>query len=195
MRCFVALNLPETVLDSLCGVQQVVRAGRAVPRENMHLTLAFLEDQPEDVLEELHEDLSLIRVPPFEVVVSGLGSFGGDCPRMLYAGVEASPALIGLRRRVLSAARAAGIKLARERFQPHVTLARFRRDEGAQAATAVAWAMRTHGGLSLPAFQAKEFTLFQSKLTPGGAVHDPLAEYPLCFDGMIQWDGSVPQDF
>lgn len=193
MRCFIALTLPDPVCDRLEEVRHVLRAGRAVPRENLHLTLAFLDDQPVEVLEELHFGLSAIRVPPFDLRLAGLGVFGGGHPRALYAAADNSPALMGLNRRVRSAIRKAGIDLPRERFRPHVTLARFRQAEMG-AASAIAWAMRVHGGFAVERFTVRSFALFGSTLTPDGPVYEVLADYPLAFHASVEWDNRAPED-
>jgi len=47
LRLFCALRLPDSILDALVRWQrQHVTAGRVVPRENLHLTLAFLGSTP-----------------------------------------------------------------------------------------------------------------------------------------------------
>jgi 2'-5' RNA ligase len=53
-RLFCALRLPDTVLDTLCGWQAAqLRGGRAVPRDHLHLTLAFLGHRPVAELSEI----------------------------------------------------------------------------------------------------------------------------------------------
>ena len=64
MRCFLGLALPDPVLDLLERLQEDIPVGRLVPCENLHITLSFLEDQPEARLEALHqEEASLLRLP------------------------------------------------------------------------------------------------------------------------------------
>ncbi|MBA2361689.1 MAG: RNA 2',3'-cyclic phosphodiesterase [Actinobacteria bacterium] len=47
LRLFCALRLPEEILDRLVAWQAVhLSEGRAVPREHLHLTLAFLGSTP-----------------------------------------------------------------------------------------------------------------------------------------------------
>ena len=194
MRAFVALTLPDDALDRLETVQAGIRAGRLVPRENLHLTLAFLDDQPVAVLHDLHAELADIRVPPFEVILTGLGAFGGDRPRTLHAEAADSPALAGLHRRIRSAARAAGIDLPRERFRPHVTLARFAPAEAASARAAIAWSVRTGAGLASLRFEVGDFALMSSQLGPDGPAYDVLARYPLSFDIAPHEGAWAPQD-
>jgi RNA 2',3'-cyclic 3'-phosphodiesterase len=51
LRLFCALQLPEGALDTLSEWQaRELRDGRVVPREHLHLTLAFLGNRPRDEL-------------------------------------------------------------------------------------------------------------------------------------------------
>ena len=195
MRTFVGLRLPDEVREQLEGLQARLKAGRLVRPENLHLTLAFLGDQKVEILEDLDAELGAIRVPPFKLTLAGLDSFGGDRPRVLFVGAEKSPALIGLHRRIRSAARQAGISLPRERFHPHVTLSRFQAHESSEASASLTWALRVHAAFALPAFTISEFTLFRSHLTADSPVYEVLRDYPLHHDGLIHWNGEAPASF
>lgn len=178
MRSFVALVLPGGLRASLADLAGELEAGRPVPEENLHLTLAFLDDQPRDVLADLHDLLDAIRVPEVPLEVTGLDCFGGRTPRTLHAAIAATPELSALQRKVAGAARDAGIALAGHRFRPHVTLARFpprlapeerRRLEGFLAARA---------GARFAPVAAAGMGLFASVLTKAGPVYEELAHYP-----------------
>ncbi|WP_052261738.1 RNA 2',3'-cyclic phosphodiesterase [Leisingera sp. ANG-M1] len=178
MRAFVGLPLPDAAQDALERVQEGLTAGRQVPAENMHLTLAFLDDQPEQVLQTLHQELSEIRAPELQLKFQGVEAFGGRLPRVLAATVQKTPELSRLRDRVRSACQAAGIELQRERFRPHVTLARFPRQFQPGQLEKIVLFLQESAGFSLEA-EGAGFALFQSTLTPGGARYEVLAEYPL----------------
>jgi 2'-5' RNA ligase len=58
-RLFCALRLPEETLGTLCDWQAAhIRGGRTVPREHLHITLAFLGHRP---VEELESILAAMR--------------------------------------------------------------------------------------------------------------------------------------
>ncbi|MFW8637045.1 RNA 2',3'-cyclic phosphodiesterase [Cribrihabitans pelagius] len=178
MRAFAALPLPDQALDALERVQEGLTVGRLMPAENLHLTLAFLDDQPEAALEALHQELAEIRAAPVDLSFQGLDTFGGRHPRILLARAAPSPGLTALRTRILSACRAAEIALDRARFRPHVTLARFPRHlEPGQVAKIGRFLERS--AAFRHACRVESFALFRSTLAPDGARHDVLAEYPL----------------
>ena len=54
LRIFCALRLPDAALDTLSAWQaRELRDGRIVPREHLHLTLAFLGHRPTEELEPI----------------------------------------------------------------------------------------------------------------------------------------------
>ncbi len=179
MRAFVAIDMPDDVREALETVQAELPVGRLMAPETFHLTLAFLDDQPPAVLEAVHDGLAALEAAPFELQLRGVDVFGGARPRVLWAGAGATPPLAALRERVRRAVLAAGVDLPRERFRPHVTLARFghRLDRG--EAARLAGFLADLGAASLPGFRVEAFQLYRSSLGPGGAVHEVLAEYPL----------------
>lgn len=196
IRAFVGIPVPEQVAAALEAAQAGIPAGRVVPPENFHVTLAFLGEQPRPVLEDAHDALEAVRVPAFSLRIEGLGMFGGARPRVLFAEVAAEPGLSQLRRKVLRAVHEAGIELGRERFHPHVTLARLGARFGARsgarpgaqsgdgglrgedAAEMQAFVAR-RVGLRAGPFAVESFILYRSRLGRAGPIYEALAEYPL----------------
>ena len=177
MRAFLAIDLIEDAVDALVRLQAMLPIGRPVPRDNLHLTLAFLGDQPEARLEALHYELEALQAPRFFVRVRGLGCFGGRSPKIVFADVAADPPLLDLQRQVQRTARRVGITLQRERYRPHVTLARLRPEPG--AGTRMQRFLSDHSDFALPDMTVEAFALYRSTLRPGGARHEDLARYAL----------------
>ena len=177
MRAFLAIPIPEDVAGALIRLQSALPYGRPVPEENLHLTLAFLEDAPEAALEDLHEMMSGLRVGSVEIRFTGLDSFTEGARGLVFATVERSAALQALHDRIAGLCRAAGLDLPRRRFRPHVTLTRANRRPDGTARDRLAASLGPVPGL--PGFTARAVTLYQSSLTPRGALHEALASYPL----------------
>lgn len=179
MRCFVAISLPEPLLDRLAALQDAIPSGRVTPPENLHLTLAFLGELTEEAALAAHEALGGLRAVPFEVQIAGVDLFGGKAPRVLYAGVRRSEALHDLHARIRSRLVGAGLQLQRERFRPHVTLARFGRPPGRDETARLGQFLQAHAAFELPPFPVASFSLYRSELGHGPARHTELARYPL----------------
>jgi 2'-5' RNA ligase len=177
IRAFVALAIPEPVRFDLMLLQSGLPLPRPVPAENLHLTLVFLGELPEPVVADVDLALDRLRVPAFEVALTGLDAFGGPRPRAVYVGAAGSPALAHLQSKVAAATRAAGVDVEGRRFVPHVTLARLRPGEADLQRLGHALALR--GSYAAPRFRAEDFRLFRSWLGHGGATYQEIARYPL----------------
>lgn len=175
IRAFVALPLPDALADRLVPVQAALRLARPVPAQDFHVTLAFLGEVREDLLDEAHDALSALRLPAPLLALDGLGTFGGDRPEGVHAVIRPDPVLDRVQAKVVQALRGAGVALDRRRFQPHVTLGRGWIDDPA----ALAAAMGRVGAVTSPAMAALQMTLYRSRLRPEGPLYDALADYPL----------------
>ena len=177
IRAFLGLPVSQDTADHLTVLQHRLGLPRPVPARNFHITLAFLGQQREDTLEELH--LALLERPleAPDLRLDGLGVFGGETPRAIHATLAPDPRLSALARRARQAARHAGIALEARKFVPHVTLGRFA--PGEVSAQTLAGAIGRIGGLSADPWVPAALVLFRSTLRKDGAEYDALAEYPL----------------
>ncbi|MEM8742153.1 MAG: RNA 2',3'-cyclic phosphodiesterase, partial [Pseudomonadota bacterium] len=137
----------------------------------------FLDECNRHVAADLDAGLATIRGTPPELCLDGLGMFGEGRPRALYAALSSDPALTRLREKVLRVAHDAGIPQRRERFIPHVTIARFSNGAG-RGARMSAW-LAARAGLHWGPRPVSEFSLFRSDLGSGGPVYTELARYTL----------------
>lgn len=179
IRAFVAIALPDAVAAALVAAQAGLPAGRAVERDALHLTLAFLGENPEPVIEDVHYALAAVRHPVFELRLAGLGLLGEGRSQVLHAGVEPAHGLGRLREKVAQAARDGGLGLERRRYRPHVTLARFNAGLTGEEAERVRGFAARGAGFRADPFEVVEFRLVRSLLGRAGPVYDTLAAYPL----------------
>jgi len=177
IRAFLAFPLPEPLAHRLSVVQYRLPLPRPVPMEDFHLTLVFLDSQPEPVLEDLHYALEALSLPAPSLRLAGLGSFGGTEPETLHALVAPEPRLLALQAKLAQAARGVGIEVRARKFVPHVTLGRFRRGEARPEE--LAKAMGAAEPVTSDPWVPDELVLYRSILRPEGAVYDILAAYPL----------------
>ena len=168
MRLFVAINFPDSVKDQLLGWGLPLRGARWVEPDQMHVTVAFLGEQPNNVDREVCDSLEGLEFAPFELRFQSVDFFGSKkAPRILWAAVCASPELMTLQKKVSEHCRAFGIKIEPRRFRPHLTLARLNRTSFVDLA-------RSRGAFSLARtdpFWIDSFQLFLSELHPTGAVY------------------------
>jgi 2'-5' RNA ligase len=179
LRSFIAIDLPDAVTTAVERLQATLPVGRPVQPETLHLTLAFLGEQGPAALEEAHVELERLAAPRFDLTLSGLDTFGGADPRVVYVAVVRNEALDRLHKQVRSALRSAGIELERVRFRPHVTLARLPRGLSPDDLERLRRFLSVHAHFRPPPFTVAAFTLYRSTLHPDGAIHEVLAQYPL----------------
>lgn len=121
-RLFIAVKLNDEMKDSLSGIQDTLRSygmrGRETVSENMHLTLAFIGDYDDPGL--VKDIVDSIEVRPFEIKLSGIGAYGD----LWWAGIENSPPLLAVSKRLRRALSEADVPFDRKKFSPHITLMR-----------------------------------------------------------------------
>ncbi len=182
MRAFVGIPLDGPEAEALLDIQDRIALGREVPAANLHLTLAFLDDQPVQTLEALHEELEMIRQPMFDLSLKGVDVFGAPRSRSFGLLAAQTPELMSLQAAVEQSARRVGIGVDKRRFRPHVTLTRFR--DGRQPPEHVQAALSRGAAFEVPPIEVSEIALYRSSLTSDGAVYEILSSYPLLVHGL-----------
>lgn len=176
LRLFVAIPLPDSIRSDLSGLCSGVPDAKWVSAENMHLTLRFIGEVGRGDADDIHQALSRIRLPAFELVVAGVGCFESrNKVHTLWASVEKQELLSRLRDKVEAAAVRLGLEPERRKFKAHVTLARFRKGTGSRIGAYI----EQHDRFRSQPFPVEHFTLFRSHLGSEGPHYEALAEYPL----------------
>ena len=127
-RLFVAIDLPESTRQLLAGLDPHVRGVRWTDPEQMHLTLGFYGDAPDDIGLTLRDRLAAIQFGAFFLPIAGVGAFSAKgAPKIIWIGVgKAHPHLFQIHKRVQEAALAAGLEPELRPWHPHITIARCR---------------------------------------------------------------------
>lgn len=180
VRLFVALDLPEEARVALAAwaAQAAQRAGgalRAVPAENLHLTLAFLGAREETQAPAIGTLVTATTGVAPQLSLTEALWLPPRRPGVLSVELhDHTGALASLHSSLIDAlAREAAFTPEARPFRPHVTVARVRRHE------------RVHPNhLELPppprmSFAATPLTLYRSRTAPGGARYEPLARRAL----------------
>lgn len=181
-RLFTALDLPPSTVDALRTFRQEqnldVRA-RWTPPRNLHITLRFVGEIDDKQADRVEATLSDARHhTPFDVQPLGLGVLPSrPNPHVLTVRIDPTEPLQDLYHAVQDALATVDIEREERTFRPHITLARMKNVSPERLYES----LRETSGPSLGAFSVDRFYLYESTLTPDGAVHAIRAEYP--FDG------------
>jgi RNA 2',3'-cyclic 3'-phosphodiesterase len=168
-RLFVAIDLPESTRQFLADLDPHIHGVRWVDTVQMHLTLSFFIDVPEEVDLAFREKLSAIEVGAFFLPVIGAGAFPAKgWPKVLWIGVgRGHPHLFQLHKRVSDAAIDAGLEADLRPWHPHITIARCR-DVAPQSLRNF---LKSNVDLDAGMIRVNSFHLYSSKLTPAGPIH------------------------
>ncbi len=168
MRLFFATPLPVEATSILKVACEGLKTGwKLMPPEQMHVTLLFLGEVSAGALPELREAgrAAVKAVPSFTARLGGTGYFPPlGRPRVWFARAEGEgfePLAMSLRTSLPSFDMG-------ERFKAHITLARRKSP-----------APRVGPLLFNQPFEVREFSLIESHLEAGGAVHRTLEYFPL----------------
>ncbi|HUW24663.1 MAG TPA: RNA 2',3'-cyclic phosphodiesterase [Patescibacteria group bacterium] len=185
MRVFVAIELPQDLKEKIFALAEKVSRGMAiklVEKENLHLTLAFLGEVPEEKVQEI---VGVLR-PSFAKASEGEGlrRVGKIClslgkwepfpnkqrPHGIWINVGGETGkLFSLYKKIIDGLLVRGFILEGEdlQFSPHITVGRLK-SGGARSLEKV----------SLPeSFVAERVTLFESRLTEKGPIYSKIGEF------------------
>ncbi|MBW2974177.1 RNA 2',3'-cyclic phosphodiesterase [Candidatus Woesearchaeota archaeon] len=177
MRLFTAIEIPESIKNSLAKVQDKIdsRAARIrlVDKSQMHITLKFLGKVSEEKAEGIKERLKQVKVKPFCLILDKVGFFPNEnYIRVVWAGIRESEELIKIQEDVEDALREFGFKKD-YKFHPHITLARVKlvddRDKFIESLKKIK--------LEKERIDVKDFRLVKSTLTPKGPVYEDIAVF------------------
>lgn len=179
MRLFIAVSV-DAVVGRLSEVVADLRSSNAdckwVSPENLHLTMQFLGETPEDKVEAIAAAMreACAGRRRFELSFGSLGAFpSAGNPRVIWIGLgEGAQRLEELANALARGLAGQGIVLPEEgrEFKAHLTIGRVRgpRDLQRLRARMQAW---TPEKLALGRVAVDKLSLIQSRLTPKGPIY------------------------
>jgi RNA 2',3'-cyclic 3'-phosphodiesterase len=183
VRLFIAIPVPAEVAARAAEIlPTALPALRRVKPENLHVTLAFLGQTPDDRLGDVTEAAREAATPisPFTLVLDRAGRFPErGKPRVVWLGIaNGAPSVVELGQRVYAALRSRGLNFDDRPLAPHLTLARVAEDATTAEAKTVGAGLE---GLPIGSlrFDVADIAVVQSILSPKGARYTALATVPL----------------
>jgi len=193
MRTFVALDLEpeirERIQEFAEKVRQLAPASRWVSAESLHVTLKFVGEKPQAMVEKIEAALASIRSEVFEIRFSGAGFFPTPrAARVFWVGIQADERLSVLAKAIDDSLSELGVEKEARAFSPHLTLARASGGSGAPGWRKGDKSNRQFAKLQdflernpAPDFgtmTAREFFLYRSQLSSKGSQYTKIA----CFE-------------
>ena len=176
MRLFAGLHVsPQFIRQAAALPRKGMDSARFVHPDDLHITLRFIGDAPDEKHDEIKNILSGVRMKQFSIVARGLGAFTQKSQAALYAPIESHKKITHLSAEITDRLNKIGFEFPIREFTPHITLARLKNTQGLEQyiernkkAVHAEWA-------------ADKFYLFKSAdpESEGGARYSVLQEYAL----------------
>jgi len=184
IRCFLAIELPDDLRSGLAQVQEELKRSRAdvrwVAPGNIHLTLKFFGNVPDDEIETLAQAAreAAAETAPLQLKATGVGAFPSPtAPRVVWLGLGGDMVpLTQIFYRLEKAFAALGYPPEGRAFNPHLTLGRVKSPANRDK---LARLLAKLPPVDWPPFAVGELILFQSVLSPKGSTYTPLRVIPL----------------
>lgn len=185
MRLFLAINLDpavrRAVVEAAAPLRTIAPDLAWVREPQLHLTVKFLGEQPDDLATRLADALRSVgeRNRTIEAEIGGIGAFPNfRRPRVVWIGVTPEPKLELLHHDVESTCETLGIPVDGKPFRPHLTLGRVK-PRAADPRT-----LRTLARAASDVDYVEEIVitgidLMASELTTAGSRYRVLASVPL----------------
>ena len=176
IRTFIAIEIPKDIRNQIAKLQSGVKGlgGKItwVKPENMHLTLKFLGDTDESLIENISEKLSQLALSfnQFEIKVKGVGAFPNfRRAKIFWVGTETdSSALIELAKKIDQQMSGFGYDREKRRFSAHLTMGRVRDNRGIEP---LIKKLQKEELFNPGKFVVKEILFIKSELTKQGPIY------------------------
>jgi 2'-5' RNA ligase len=176
IRAFIAITPPTTLQQTVAAVRQVFQRlalpWRWVNPEQIHLTLRFLGNVPEESVPSLLQAIEQAAQgqAAFTLRAKALGCFPHAArPRVLWVGLDDPGRALGrLNERLTAALTPLGFPPEDRPFHPHLTLARV---QSIRPSTELSPVLQTYQNREFGEFLVTQVHLVQSQLQRGGALH------------------------
>jgi len=188
IRAFIAIELPPDFKRGLAELRdRLDRPGQDflkwVAPDTIHLTLKFLGNIPLGSVGAVSRAMRQAagEQPPFSLHAAATGAFpNSDRVQVAWVGLGGDLKALGrLQQRLEALLVPLGFPSEKRPFTAHLTLARVRDNTAADRRASFGRRLVRGELPDCPAVYVSAISLFQSRLTPAGAVHTRLAEAKL----------------
>lgn len=180
IRSFIAVdldepNVRERIINAQRGLEQTGAQLKLVDPGIMHLTLRFLGEIPQSIVDKVKEALDGVRFSPFEAEFSGMGTFPNlNRINVVWVGMtHGHEQLNEIFHQLEPKLRQIGLPPDNKGFSPHLTVARVRSALNKAALADYVSSMRESDFGKMP---IETVRLKRSTLTPKGPIYTTMHE-------------------
>ena len=180
-RIFIALKI--NVSEELAAVYASLKHKLSnekikwVPLENIHITLRFIGEIPEESVQKIcshlcpAHDFTHVRIE-----FSGIGIFGSSYnPRVIWLGIKTNTDITAVAMQLQQQLEQIGFLPDRQNFVPHLTLARINHLNDKNYFNEI---LSSYKHIKVPPQTPDGYYVVESKLLPGGPQYSYLKKFP-----------------
>ena len=168
-RVFISIPVGNALgLEPLYRDLSRIRGVKTSPTFQLHITLCFIGDVPDERVEEIGEivNTSVKGVRGGRITLKGVGCFPNPKrPRIVYAGIEMDIPLEQLSDEIRRRLSSAGIPFDEKPFKPHITVGRI------QGQPDLTMTINKYRTTEFASFISRDVMVMGSELSPAGAKH------------------------
>src|SRR3989344_5614325 len=175
MRIFIALDLPDEIKNALYEYTKLIQQkypfeGKLTEPENLHLTLKFIGEIPDEKVSDIVKKLKTIKHPVIKARITETGVFTPSFIKILWIKLDGADKLQSEIDKALQ-----DLFKKEARFMSHITIARIKRVENKHDFLKNVQL----AGFPRNSFEIQNFKLKSSTLTPEGPIYKDVENFPL----------------
>jgi 2'-5' RNA ligase len=183
MRTFIAVELPENIKNKIGELQAPLKRTDAfvswVKPENIHITLKFLGEVPEEKMNEVFSatEAALKETKRFKMNLKRMGAFPDfRRPRVIWVGTgKGGEELLSMANKIEEEMEKIGYPKENRKFSPHFTIGRVKSPKNIEKLMELVKST----DFETEDIGVNEVTVMKSQLHPAGAIYTSLKKIPL----------------
>ncbi len=178
IRAFIAIDIPvsQKVIKIINELKKTQIDAKIVETENMHLTLKFLGDTDENLIDEIEKTIkeSTKDIKPFEITLKNIGVFPNqNYIKVAWIGVENAEPLKQITETIDTKLQNFGFEKEKRPFSAHLTIARIKSAKNKEKLIQL---INKYENTEFQKIKIDKIILKKSTLTPEGPIYTNLKE-------------------
>lgn len=181
IRAFIAIDIPvsQKVTEIINELKKTQINAKIVETENMHLTLKFLGDTDENLIDDIEKIIedTIKDIMPFEIILKNIGVFPNqNYIKVMWIGVENIEVLKNIAETLDLKLCKHGFEKEKRSFSVHLTIARIK---SAKNKEKIIQLINKYQDFEFQKIKVNKIILKKSILTPNGPIYSNLKEVKL----------------
>jgi len=180
-RGFIAIDLDVSskIVELENEIKKIDAPVKLVEPKNVHLTLKFLGDTDERLIDEIEKIIkeSIKGIKPFKIKLEGTGVFPNqNYIKIIWIGIKNGEQITPIAEKIDGEISKLGFKKEKRKFSPHLTIGRVKTAKNKDKLIQI---IEEYNEILFSEFEVKSIKLIKSELTPKEPIYTTLKEIKL----------------